>query len=499
MKAATKVRILSPQPIYISMFNNLKWEYEWERQMNFFIADDIYFAWVNSFKKYVWPLKDYCLVSQGHNKVNFYYDYEEIFENSRKSLERFLKKKLFKPWVKDCLKDNDILKNYIFNKLVRYNFSELSNEKLLNIFKKFFPLYDRPVRHITVIRILNREVQKRLNDYFNNKFKPQDIAAEILNILTSPEKLSIDALEEIDFLKILKKKSQKDFSLLLRRHLDKYLWLPVGYLDEKEWDMAYLRKRVKDFSMKKINPDKRIGEIEDRIKNIKEQKKKLIKKYKIDREIMEICQLVAWGAYFKDLIRERINMGHYYTRPLFKEIAKRKGLTFKEIKNLGFKEIVEMLGKGKNFSERIKQRKNEFIVLCLNGKRKEIYDRDKIKKFISGLKDKSEGKVIKGLSVSLGKASGPVLNINKQTGQVKQKGYVLVTTMTTPELVPLLRDAVAVVTDEGGLTCHAAIVSRELKIPCIVGTKVATQALKDGDLVEVDADKGIVKILKKKK
>ncbi len=50
--------------------------------------------------------------------------------------------------------------------------------------------------------------------------------------------------------------------------------------------------------------------------------------------------------------------------------------------------------------------------------------------------------------------------------------------------------------DEGGITCHAAIVSRELKKPCIIGTRIATKVLKDGDLVEVDANKGIVKILK---
>ncbi|GAG22226.1 unnamed protein product, partial [marine sediment metagenome] len=52
------------------------------------------------------------------------------------------------------------------------------------------------------------------------------------------------------------------------------------------------------------------------------------------------------------------------------------------------------------------------------------------------------------------------------------------------------------ITDGGGTLCHAAIVAREMKIPCIVGTKIATRVLKDGDLVEVDADKGIVRKLK---
>ena len=68
--------------------------------------------------------------------------------------------------------------------------------------------------------------------------------------------------------------------------------------------------------------------------------------------------------------------------------------------------------------------------------------------------------------------------------------------MTRPEFLPLLRQAKAIITDEGGLTCHAAIISRELGIPCIIGTKMATRILKDGDLVEVDANKGIVRKIK---
>ena len=67
--------------------------------------------------------------------------------------------------------------------------------------------------------------------------------------------------------------------------------------------------------------------------------------------------------------------------------------------------------------------------------------------------------------------------------------------MTRPEFMPILNKAAAIITDEGGLTCHAAIVSRELDIPCIVGTKVATQILKDSDRVEVDSERGIVRKL----
>ena len=78
-----------------------------------------------------------------------------------------------------------------------------------------------------------------------------------------------------------------------------------------------------------------------------------------------------------------------------------------------------------------------------------------------------------------------------------EKGDILVSQHTNPNLIPLIKKAAAIVTDEGGITSHAAIVARELKIPCIIGTKIATQVLKDGDVVEVDADKGVVRILKK--
>ena len=75
------------------------------------------------------------------------------------------------------------------------------------------------------------------------------------------------------------------------------------------------------------------------------------------------------------------------------------------------------------------------------------------------------------------------------------EGEILVTEMTTPDFIPAMRKASAIVTDEGGITCHADIVARELKKPCVVGTKIATEVFVDGDLVEVDANSGVVRRL----
>ena len=89
-----------------------------------------------------------------------------------------------------------------------------------------------------------------------------------------------------------------------------------------------------------------------------------------------------------------------------------------------------------------------------------------------------------------------VLSAYDKEAKKMRKGDILVTSMTRPEFVSLMKMASAIVTNEGGISCHAAIVARELKKPCIIGTKIATQVLKDGDYVEVDAEKGIVRKIK---
>jgi pyruvate,water dikinase len=101
--------------------------------------------------------------------------------------------------------------------------------------------------------------------------------------------------------------------------------------------------------------------------------------------------------------------------------------------------------------------------------------------------------LLRGLGAAPGLASGAVRVIGSREEAAKlREGEILVTRMTAPDWVPLMRKAAAIVTDSGGMTCHAAIVSRELGIPCVVGTTRATSVLEDGQLVSVDAARGIV-------
>jgi len=107
---------------------------------------------------------------------------------------------------------------------------------------------------------------------------------------------------------------------------------------------------------------------------------------------------------------------------------------------------------------------------------------------------------LKGEIGNKGYAKGRVKILKRKEQIFEAKdGDVLVSTMTTPDFVPAMQKAAGIITDEGGVTCHAAITSRELGIPCVIGTKFATKVLHDGDLVEVDADKGVVRILERAK
>ena len=112
---------------------------------------------------------------------------------------------------------------------------------------------------------------------------------------------------------------------------------------------------------------------------------------------------------------------------------------------------------------------------------------------VTTIGDAGGAELLRGLGAAPGAASGPVRRVSSLADAgALAPGDVLVTHMTSPDWVPLMRRAAAIVTDSGGMTCHAAIVSRELGIPCLVGTGSATEILRDGEIVTVDAGRGVV-------
>jgi len=150
---------------------------------------------------------------------------------------------------------------------------------------------------------------------------------------------------------------------------------------------------------------------------------------------------------------------------------------------------------GKINRKRLEQRV-KFCAYYVGKGKEEIFEGKRAKQLAEIVKPKrlKEVKEFTGQTGCVGKAKGIVKIIIRPADMVKMKrGDILVSIATDPDIVPAMKKAGAIVTEQGGVTSHAAIVSRELNIPCVIGTKIATRVLKDGDLVEVDATKGLVR------
>lgn len=112
------------------------------------------------------------------------------------------------------------------------------------------------------------------------------------------------------------------------------------------------------------------------------------------------------------------------------------------------------------------------------------------------LKEEKIGRELKGIIASEGFAQGKAFLIqNDEDLENFPEGCILVTSMTTPKFLPAMQKSIGIVTDFGGIMSHPAIIARELKLPCIVGTKYGSLTIKNNDFVEVDAEKGVVRIL----
>lgn len=217
----------------------------------------------------------------------------------------------------------------------------------------------------------------------------------------------------------------------------------------------------------------------------------------------EVFEIISGLMFIKDARNNCDDFVHYSLDFFYTEVGKRFNLTRKEARFLWPKELKEMLQGKETYDKEYLQKKMEFSAAETTPKKSECnyYVGDEARKFIKKTiqikEESSDVDELKGSTASPGKASGKVKIIRVLDDMKKfQKGDVLVTHMTSPRFMAAISKSSAIITDEGGITSHAAIVSRELGIPCIVGTKIATKVFKDGDLVEVDADKGMVRKIK---
>lgn len=222
----------------------------------------------------------------------------------------------------------------------------------------------------------------------------------------------------------------------------------------------------------------------------------ILKKHNLkDNPFYFFQMLTYWREYRKQINLMGIHLMHYI---LF-SIEQKTGIPYKYLKHLTFDEIPNIL-KGLITRDQMQKRYEEGVVLSTIGGHSKLIEGKEANSIFDEMEKRIKGqsmeKILAGRVACQGYAKGIARIVLGQEDFPKFKeGEILVTGMTRPEFVPLMKKAAAIVTNEGGITCHAAIVSRELGKPCIIGTQKATHVIKDGDLIEVRANHGTVRIL----
>jgi phosphoenolpyruvate synthase/pyruvate phosphate dikinase len=288
-----------------------------------------------------------------------------------------------------------------------------------------------------------------------------------------------------------------DKGLLNHKSLNDIQWLFTTYY--AALDFSVLEKKVESSINDKGGRKKLIEEVKRVSKEISENKKclELIRK-NISKKERIILDFASFNIRMRDERIEPTKKSMTVTFNGISEYAKRIGL---DAKFVPFLFVDEILNKNNSVSvlEEIAISRNKGVVLFVSQKERMNSSIDYslgMKKMDEFMHKGIDASLLKGSVANKGFVKGTTkIILNEKDFSKFKEGDILVASMTRVEYVPLMKKAGAIVTDEGGITCHAAIVSRELNKPCVIGTKVATRVLKDGDLIEVDANKGIVKKL----
>ena len=326
---------------------------------------------------------------------------------------------------------------------------------------------------------------------------------EILKIMSIPKAPSYSQIEEQNFEEILKiaKKygiNDKKTKSAIEKFSEKYFWFPYEYVGPDVWDVKPVTKRIKEglekFEAKKYDA------------NISKKQQECKRKFNLPKKLVDLFEVLQIITLIQDDRKMFNAQACYYINGIIAEnLAERFQTSIEHIRYLEVNLLNKFLKDGNKESLRKElTKRSDFLVVLQTDNGSELYTGNEAKNQLKKLGieigiELKEVTEIRGCGANQGIAKGRVRILLTSSGVTDfKKGDILVTPMTTPDFVPLIGKAAAIVTDEGGITSHAAIVSREFDIPCIVGTNDATKVLKDGDLVEVDANKGIVKMLKRK-
>lgn len=403
--------------------------------------------------------------------------------------------------------------------------TKLSDAELISLFKEFIDKQEDEYAYGTVLPVLDFQsfsfVEGNLNRILTEKV-PAEKFQDYYSAFTEPEDNSFAQDQEEALLRLMdvyydkadwqnevKEKSLAevknkfpDFYADLVQHTKEYAWAYYVYMGPLFTEQDFYGFIVDHFN-KGIVPQQKLKDLQAkraRIIKAKEEYLQVLQLTGLDEFILKIASRVVWA---KPRRKDYQSKAYYHVEKLCQEIAGRLAVSLEHVRSAPM-EILEQAIAGQEVDWSIVDSIKNFHICLPNddgtiatlvGEEAEEFSQHHIKRSDSE-PDFSLIKELKGSTACLGKVTGKAKIINLPEDMEKmEQGDILVSAATTPSIVPAMKKAGAIVTDEGGLTCHAAIVSRELNIPCVVGLKVVTKFVKDGEQLEVDATKVIVRKL----
>lgn len=345
-------------------------------------------------------------------------------------------------------------------------------------------------------------LSSRCEKIISRRARSTDERQQALNVLMSPDRATEAWHEQSNLLTLVLKfprleELEKSSDLLL--HVNRYATVNYGY-QGPELKKEDVLLRAKKFYERYRDLPKEQQQHLKHFKNLKASQRQYEQTLQLTDEERYMLESARTFTYLKAY---RVDIRHIFHRAsdlVFRELGRRYDLPINWFRYAERPEILAVLsGATVDADAVLRRRANVLVVFTETGD--EFIPPERIKDFYDTYvyEEKiQETEIVNGQSAFLGKVQGIARIIHNASEIFNVKhGDILVAATTNPDLLPAMYRASAFVTDSGGITSHAAIVAREMKKPCVIGTKVATKIFHDGDTLEVDANNGVVKVLKR--
>ncbi len=380
----------------------------------------------------------------------------------------------------------------ISNKIRKSDIFSFSNQDLIDYLKDFFAEYKCALGAIGIPTIIDLTIEPKIKEYLRtSEIKNVD---EAFGVLAISERTIATNQESMDLIDIaIEKSSDRDFVNCVEKHNQKYGWLHSTLFLGDEYTESKIVDEINSIGNPIIEKEHIIGERRRQIAETENMIERIS-----SEEGKSLARFFQKAVYFRTARLEWLNQACFAMRPVMNEIASRLKINFDDLIYLYPEEIYKLLSQPSLLNkEVINERKKGYAFISDDSHEYALFTGQHLMEWKEKFSVKIDMGVIKGTVACKGKVRGRVVLMKDRSELSKiHFGDIMVTPLTTPDFVVAMKKSSAIVTDLGGMTSHAAIVSRELGIPCIVGTKNATRILKDGDMVEVDANNGVVNILK---